>query len=419
MAIEMPKFTGGGQQKEVTTIIMLLIVLVVVVGFFVSSRRIKERVESVEGTPVATEPSFDVSKNFVPLGKVSGDYIEDYTFDRKQFPKDATEIVNDFKAVFHAVRYLRTVEAGRTLKAIEEIAAKAGYKDIAEARTAVVSGKELPGLDEKQLAILTGKEALPGNAEEGPFGDEDYVKSADNAAFVPEEPEDYAKIANPPDLVGELPRGKQMRITGRLIKKYTDVPMSHLEGVDQAGLANVSCCVFRSMESNANDEHLFLVVSPVDLSPWLRTKLVALDVVFLKVWPLPLDQAQTVWRWMPMVVGLRPQLVEIPGDKESTYLKIALGVIVLALLIFAVLGRRESASAPWRKKHAHGGEVVKQEPVAGGKPAEKDAPKTDDKPADKADEVKTGDKPADEPKAGEKSPEKKDDEKDSSRNNQG
>jgi hypothetical protein len=312
MAIEMPQSGEGSQQREMRAVVVMLVALVIFVGVLIANRAKRREVEVTE-EPVATTPAFDVGPDFVPVDTVDADLIEDYTFDRKTFPKDATEIVNDYKAIFHAVQYLRTVEKKR-----------------AELR--------------EKLSSAAGSEAAAIELE---------LKVLD-AGFERVGAADYAKLSSPPDLISNLPRGKRLHLAGRLAKIQIVEQMDHLEGAADAGVTKVCGWILKGMESGSSGRHFYLVVSPVDLTPWSQSRLIAMDAVFLKVWPRPMNLDRTVWEWMPMVVALRPAEVQIAPEAGSLVVRVIIGAVVVGIVLLTLLGRRDMLHARKRRKPGDG-----------------------------------------------------------------
>ncbi|MBN1810087.1 MAG: hypothetical protein JW909_13555 [Planctomycetes bacterium] len=346
MPVQLPDAKPGAQTREMRSVIVMIMVLVVLIGVLVGMRRTSRQVKIVEEL-VPAEPAFTMEETFEPVEELDTDLIEDSIIDLEQVPRDATEIVNDYEAIFHALRYLRTLE------------------------------------------------------KEGKKG---YFEQPDRQEY------EKLAAPTPVRQLSTAPRGKLVRVVGRIRQPcpYRVENLYHLDGAGKAGVKKVSLSIVRGIGGSGSRKHEYMVVSPMDVAPWGGGKMVQFDGVYLKAWPRELLRGSGKYRWMPMVAALKPVEVEMPKDTASFVLKLVVGAVVIVIVVIALLGRKDAKLTKARRKRetedkgAAGGKAAKTGDEGGtGEGAEKKESagekEEDDLPGEAGAEEKDGsaeDKPA-------------------------
>ncbi len=147
----------------------------------------------------------------------------------------------------------------------------------------------------------------------------------------------YARLLRRP----KKERGRVFRVKGAFISHYRSIRwMQHPEHAE-AGLRDLDFCFIRDQNARMARAH-YLVSVPHDTRGFKKHDYVGVTGVYLRRWPY--KQPSGRWTWIPWIVGLRMDEIELPGSAGWTtfvYVIIGLGVVGALVLFFA-------ARAEWK-----------------------------------------------------------------------
>lgn len=315
----LPSRTGpGGTSREMTALVMMAFALLAVLGATMAFRSTGGR-GGDEGIPEA--PEFGPLEHFERLERLDVNFLEDNTWDwtqlargiDREFRQEAHDLISDYKAILHALQYLRT---------------------------------------------LAKKAAEPAGGWE----------------FVT--PQKYMEMITLPHRM----RGQPVRMRGRLFRYHKNLAVPEGAEAAAAGATTLSCLYFNDMDrlrppyarSGTADElekkfMWHLVVSPYDLRPYMRkqVRLIEIRGVFLRRWP---PNAESDY-WLPVIVALQPEEIELPAGSTGYVLSALLAAVVFGIVIVVWLGQRQRGIRRPRKRAAAKPGQADKPGASGGSPA--------------------------------------------------
>lgn len=355
---------GKGVSREIVVLIFMVAALVMILGAMVGLNW-QWGEQTSAGHPIPSDPEFAPRPEFEPLEQMDREFLENYTWDHtQQIPgtenilnrvklrKQSHDLMNDYPALLHAVRYLRTLE-------------KAG--------------------------------------------------SSPEGGFAPIPAKDYMELITTP----YNDRGRPVAIAGRCHEIFNTYELPDDEHTKAAGAQRLSAIYFRDVDvlrdpymrkdkrdlGHKTESKVYLVVSPHDLRPFLRRRLVSINGVFIRRWPPDPNRDF----WLPVIVTLLPTEQEVTEGSSGLVLKIVLAVIILLIGGLLLFGQRERAVKRKKKRRLQPEAQDKQKAPASDEQKAEDKAETKEKAGDArpSDDEKTEDKPSDDKPADDKPADKK------------